>query len=612
MAITFGTGASNRLQRQLNQTSLALSKTQERLSSGLRINHASDDAAGLSVSTSLNLSSRVFTQGIRNINDGISALSIAQGSLSELVGVTTRIQELAEQAANGSIGLNQRRSSQRESDQLVSEFNRLVATTNFNNQFLVDGSVTNLRIQGGFGSNGGLNLTLTQQLSRNVGTGTFSTNSVTTGSADSIIVDINGDGKNDIVTSSGTNIAVQLGNGDGTFQTALTTAAGGTPGSITSGDFNGDGKLDLAFTRNGVTTIGVILGNGDGTFQGSTNYSLGARGGVKITTGDFNGDGIADIGVATHDTGVGITSGVNILTGIGNGSFNASVISNSAATNASSFILAFDYNGDGKDDILTNDQDSFNFVTYGSGTGSYSTSTLSPSTFFGGPLISGDFNRDGIKDLSDGTSVFLNQGNGNYTKLSTGFSLGGLGTNLAIGDFNGDGYLDIVSTDSVNATTIFGKGDGTFGTGGTTATNRFSSAVGDLNGDGVDDLLLTNSTSAGLYSNTTRTSGIQYFNLTSQSGARSTLSALAAILGRVDSELGTIGAHQSRLQSALNSLQGQNAGYIEASSRIVDADIANEAANSIRLRISQQTAASLAAQANREPEIALSLIRGVQ
>ena len=102
LPITLGSNiASLGAQRRLANASEKLGSVFERLSSGLRINRASDDAAGLAVSSSLNAYQRIYTQGVRNLNDGVSALSIADGAIGQLSNIVTRQNELAEQAANG-------------------------------------------------------------------------------------------------------------------------------------------------------------------------------------------------------------------------------------------------------------------------------------------------------------------------------------------------------------------------------------------------------------------------------------------------------------------------------------------------------------------------------
>ena len=115
MPITLGSNINSLMaQRKLANTTDGLARTYERLSSGMRINRASDDAAGLAVSSKLNSDARVYTQGIRNANDGISALSIAQGTLGEASNIVIRLRELATGAANGAFSAAQRRTSDTE------------------------------------------------------------------------------------------------------------------------------------------------------------------------------------------------------------------------------------------------------------------------------------------------------------------------------------------------------------------------------------------------------------------------------------------------------------------------------------------------------------------
>ena len=133
MSITVGSNiASLRGQRQLSRSSDELSSVFERLSSGQRINRASDDAAGLAISESLRAGSRVYQQAVRNLNDGISFLAIAEGSLNSLRDIVTRQQELAEQAANGVYGSKQREAIDAEGQALSDEFARITRSTEFN------------------------------------------------------------------------------------------------------------------------------------------------------------------------------------------------------------------------------------------------------------------------------------------------------------------------------------------------------------------------------------------------------------------------------------------------------------------------------------------------
>jgi flagellin len=127
-------------QRKLTSTSGALSRSFERLSSGLRINGARDDAAGLSISNRFTAQVRGLNQAVRNSNDGISLAQTAEGALGETTNILQRIRELAVQSANDTNNESDRASLQAEVTQLVSELDRIASTTNFNGNKLLDGS----------------------------------------------------------------------------------------------------------------------------------------------------------------------------------------------------------------------------------------------------------------------------------------------------------------------------------------------------------------------------------------------------------------------------------------------------------------------------------------
>lgn len=134
MALTgsFGGTDSALTVRHLDSAQSSLSSSSRRLSSGLRINSASDDAAGLAISQSLRAQRRVYAQAIRNASDGIGLANVAQGAMVELTGILTRHAELAEQAANGMYSAAQRQALQTEATELTNEYNRIVDSTVFN------------------------------------------------------------------------------------------------------------------------------------------------------------------------------------------------------------------------------------------------------------------------------------------------------------------------------------------------------------------------------------------------------------------------------------------------------------------------------------------------
>ena len=152
MAITIGSNISSlQAQRRLANSSEALNSTFLRLSSGQRINKASDDAAGLAIADALKANIRVGQVAVRNANDGISSIAIADASLADIGNVLSRLAELAEQSANGTFSVSQRSALQNEFTALGSEVERIAVTTEFNGVRLLSGNST-LVLQVGFDS----------------------------------------------------------------------------------------------------------------------------------------------------------------------------------------------------------------------------------------------------------------------------------------------------------------------------------------------------------------------------------------------------------------------------------------------------------------------------
>ena len=137
----FNNIASINSQRILGANNDRLAKSVERISSGIRINRAADDAAGLAISEGLRSDIRASRQAIRNANDGISVINITEGALNEQASILIRLRELASQASTGTVGSTERQTIQLEFDALRLEIDRIAATTEFNGQNLVDGSL---------------------------------------------------------------------------------------------------------------------------------------------------------------------------------------------------------------------------------------------------------------------------------------------------------------------------------------------------------------------------------------------------------------------------------------------------------------------------------------
>jgi flagellin len=167
----FSNTASINAQRILGNNNDRLAKSVERISSGIRINKASDDAAGLAVSEALRSDIRALRQAIRNGNDGISLINIAEGALNEQSGILIRLRELASQASTGTVGSTERQTIQLEFSALRNEIDRISGVTEFNGQNLVDGSLASsisadnqILIQVGIDSNANSRINLNEQI----------------------------------------------------------------------------------------------------------------------------------------------------------------------------------------------------------------------------------------------------------------------------------------------------------------------------------------------------------------------------------------------------------------------------------------------------------------
>lgn len=166
--------ASLNAQRNLTSSSASLSRSFERLSSGLRINSARDDSAGLAIASRFTSQIRGLNQAVRNTNDGISLAQTAEGALQESQNIIQRVRELSVQAANDTNSSSDRESIQAEVDQLVSEIDRIAVSTQFNGSRILDGSF--LGSQFHVGANSRETITINVQDSRSTALGRQSRN----------------------------------------------------------------------------------------------------------------------------------------------------------------------------------------------------------------------------------------------------------------------------------------------------------------------------------------------------------------------------------------------------------------------------------------------------
>ena len=248
---------------------------------------------------------------------------------------------------------------------------------------------------------------------------------------------------------------------------------GHSPSAVAVGDFNGDGKLDMAVAEEGDNTVSILLGNGDGTFQSQSTFPTGVAPDA-IVAGDFNGDGKLDLGVANFTDNT-----ISILLGNGDGTFTAG--RTITGVNSPVAMVTGDFRSAGKLDLAVLDQaDGLVSVFLGNGDGTFATKIDSSAGRSPSALVTGDFNGDGKTDLavtnsgSNSVSVLLGNGDGTFFKRID-FGTGVGPSAIASADFNGDGRPDLAVTNKVdNTLSIFlGNGDGTFG-----APTSFTTAAG--------------------------------------------------------------------------------------------------------------------------------------
>lgn len=644
MKLSLGTNiASVRAQRRLAEANEELGGVYTRLSSGMRINDASDDAAGLAISESINTDRRVFSQAVRNLNDGISLLSIADGAVSQLTNITVRLQELAQQAINGSLGDSQREAIDLEAQELSDEYFRIARSTEFNGLNLFDGSLGDLHLQAGYGTDGGV----TSSLGGAVGDGTFreaadlNIPSNTNYGREIQLADLDGDGNMDMVGAGrdgpvGTFMFfVQMGNGDGTFDDETVYDMANATTNVLLGDINNDGNLDAVTVNSSLADedVSYRLGNGDGTFEAETIIALSMAPGRQaygVELGDFNNDGNLDI-ITGDDVG-----NIFILSGDGSGGFVESSPVPSVQGTVNPQFGTGDVNGDGIDDFVVTyesaggDTGIDTYFSNGDGTFVWNQTTTvgTPGfTTLTAPPRLVDFNNDGALDLitGDGTDydihILMNDGQGTFGAAN---SLGGLNAAYQTGDFNGDGNQDIAAVNITDIAIYLGNGDGGFRVNDNLSYNFSQLGIGtgpgvaDINNDGVSDMVVADGNGGGagglinvyIGNAVSGISPIEDFDLSTQAGARQALPIFQKTLDNLTLQRGEIGAFQSRVGSATSVLEQTTENLASAESRIRDADVAEEAANLVRLSILQQGAASILSSANQQYEVALSLISG--
>ncbi|MGB6100287.1 MAG: flagellin [Comamonas sp.] len=330
-------------QRNLSNTQNALSTAMQRLSSGLRINSAKDDAAGLAIADRFTSQIRGMTQAARNANDGISLAQTAEGALGAAGGILQRIRELAVQSANATNSASDRAALNSEVTQLTSELDRIAKTTAFNGQNLLDGSFTSSQFQ--VGANANQTITAT---SSNFSTNKYGNNRI----GSSVATTQGGAGNLVMGSTAGTNVSTAVAGSASTIAADATFAVNGSLGSALIKIGAGDSAKKVAANINAKTGETGVSATARteidlGTFTASKSYTLNVTSdnssAVKISFqvgGANDADGLAAAINAFNDKSsqTGVTARLNDAgTGITltNASGNDIAISNDTSSGGS-------------------------------------------------------------------------------------------------------------------------------------------------------------------------------------------------------------------------------------------------------------------------------------
>ena len=297
--------ASLNAQRNLGKSEGALTKSLERLSSGLRINSAKDDAAGLAISNRMSSQIRGLNQAARNANDGISMAQTAEGALQESTNLLQRVRELAIQSANSSNTATDRESIQSEVNQLISELNRIAETTTFNGQMLLDGSFNQKQFQVGAQANQTINIDISGSTGDVLGINKFTVN--------------NTDGVNAATgaTSSTVDLSAAFGGTTGNSTVVLANDELIADQSITVTQENGSTtSVGISGTKSAYSlSVSLSAENGVAASAGATNAALDFSSVSDVTDGD-----VVSFDIVVEDGTGNNTQNISITRDSGNGS----------------------------------------------------------------------------------------------------------------------------------------------------------------------------------------------------------------------------------------------------------------------------------------------------
>ena len=589
-------------QRQLGVSQLSLATSMARLSSGLRINSAQDDAAGLAISERFTSQIRGANQAARNANDGISLAQTAEGDLGQIANNLQRIRELAVQAANATNSSSDRISLNNEAAALVVENDRLATTSAFNGIKLLDGTFTAQNFQ--VGANGTANdmvsvSSIASARSNSLGVGASSSYaskvvgiSASTGSylaAGALSINSQAVGSapsdgvsNSYARTSGLAVAAVInaisGNTNVTATVSATTSAGVSVAASTA-------LAAGAVLINGVD-IGALSAASSGVGRGAQVAAA-----INLKTSQTGVTAVADtttgaVKLTAADVRniiVSGTTGASAAVGLGTGTVTYGSLTTGAAMTAAAFGVS---NAAGS--IFINGVD----------VGAIAAGTSATDK---GDKIAAAINalseRTGVTATNDAGKISLS--GAVYHKSTTDNTL--TGTTLAAGASGSGLANDDGDTLAVVASQYVSR----------SAVTLNSAASAGISVAGVNSNALSATGLSEGYKEATSVAGagVSAIDLTTAAGAQAALAAVDSAVNTVNSTRAALGAYQARFTSVVASLATTAENMSASRSRIQDADFAMETANLSRAQILQQAGTAMVAQANQLPQGVLALLR---
>ena len=585
--------SSMQAQNSVRTSGLNLSTAMERLSSGVRINSAKDDAAGLAISTRMTASIRGISAAIRNANDGISLTQTAEGSLGQISDNLQRIRELAVQSANTGNNASDRAAMNNEAKQLVAEIDRVASNTTYNGIALLDGSFQsqNLQVGAGNGTNDRIVVSIGSAKSNSLGVGATSAYETTLYGAEVGTAAL----EDGALAINGYTVGASVADGvsySGDDSSAISVAAAINAISGSSGVYATASSTNTTITLAGTanTGFGTAIAAGDVKING---FSIGA---VAITTSaTLRGDDmVTAINAITGDTGVTAVNnaGVVALTSTsGKLVVEAGTTGITANTGLGTTIAS--------GDTLT---------TYG-GTAVTAETTV---------LVAGDVLINGVDIGAIAAAGSAAERGGQVAAAINAVSSQ---TGVTAGFDTTDGKVFLTAADGRNITVTTSANAANTATGldtaaSTTDTTRSVITLTSASEDGItiSDIGGAADTASGLtvgFTEATETAGagVSSLDLTTATGAQAALTTLDSAINTITDSRAAMGAYQNRLTASIANLETTSMNLSASRSRILDTDYAKETTNLAKSQIIQQAATAMLAQANQSGQSVLALLK---